>query len=399
MATAIDFEKFAYPSMTLSHRQLVASDITLGKPLPFSVYDVDGRLLLRLGIVIAMPDQLDRLIARKAIIKFEDYSAGTTRPALPASAVSHQEIAPVYEQIGSLIFTLKHIFMTALKTPEQIDLGVRIRQMATKIQALCAVERDSALAAPQLDFSNPYIVVHQIMGAVLTEVIAARQSLNAAERLPLVCAALTRDIGQLAIQNQIDQCDGPLPDSLRQALQAHPARGVELLSRAGITESTWLDAILQHHERLDGSGYPHHLQHPAISLGGRLLAIADSYSAMIKPRPYRNQAHFPSNALRDIYRKKDSSLDGDLIQTLIKEIGLFPPGSVVRLKSGEIGVIKHATHKAAEAIVFTVYDRQGMPLLEPVRRDAGHPDFEILDLVPLIDCRSAAVTIKRLWTK
>lgn len=386
--------------MTLSYRQLVASDIPLGKPLPFSVYDVDGRLLLRLGVVIAMPDQVDRLIARKAMIQVEYHDgSGRAPPAAPAAAPPSKENAPVYEQIGSLIFTLKHIFMTALKAPEQIDLDGRIRQMATRIQVLCAAERDSALAAPQLDFSNPYIVVHQIMGAILTELIAARQSLDAAERLPLVCAALTRDIGQLAIQSQIDQCEGPLPDALRQALQAHPSAGVELLRRAGITDNVWLDAILQHHERLDGSGYPHQLQPPAITLGGRLLAIADSFSAMIKPRPYRNQAHFPRNALRDMYLKKDSSLDGDLVQSLIKEIGLFPPGSVVRLKSGETGVIKHATHKAADAIVFTVYDRHGMPLLEPVRRAAGQPEFEILDLVPLIECRSAAVIIKRLWSK
>jgi HD-GYP domain-containing protein (c-di-GMP phosphodiesterase class II) len=385
--------------MTLSYRQLVTSDIPLGKPLPFSVYDVDGRLLLKQGIVIAIPDQVDRLIARKAIIRVDEYSTLSSHPAAPAAASLPHTSAPVFEQIGSLIFTLKHMFMTALKAPEQIDLAPRIWQIATRIQELCAADRDSALAAPQLDFSNPYIVVHQIMGAILAEVIAARQHLDAAERLPFVCAALTRDIGQLAIQSQIDQCEGPLPDALRQALQAHPMAGVELLSRAGITDNTWLNAILQHHERLDGSGYPRQLQHSEISLGGRLLAIADSYSAMIKPRPYRNKAHFPRNALRDMYLKKDSSMDGELVQALIKEIGLFPPGSVVRLKSGEIGVVKHATYNAADAIVFTVYDRHGMPLLEPVRRDAGQPEFEIMDQVPLLECRSAAVTIKRLWTK
>jgi HD-GYP domain-containing protein (c-di-GMP phosphodiesterase class II) len=385
--------------MTVSYRQLVASDIPLGQPLPLSVYDVDGRLLLKQGIVITMPDQVDRLIARKALIEVRDNNGA--RPLAPAAAAPapSQTSGPVFEQIGSLIFTLKHIFMTALKTPEQIDLGDRIRQMAIRLQALCTAERDSALAAPQLDFNNPYIVVHQIMGAILTELIAARQNLDPAMRLSLVCAALTRDLGQLPIQSQIDQCEGPLPDSLRQALHAHPARGVELLASAGITDNLWLEAIAQHHERLDGSGYPQQLQAPAIALGGRLLAIADSFSAMIKPRPYRNQAHFPRNALRDMYLKKDSNLDGDLIQTLIKEIGLFPPGSVVRLKSGEIGVIKHATHKAADAIVHTVYDRHGMPLREPVRRAAGQPEFEILDLVPLLECRSAAVTIKRLWNK
>jgi len=214
-----------------------------------------------------------------------------------------------------------------------------------------------------------------------------------------VCAALTRDIGMFSVQDELDRCEGAMPESLKRVVLEHPLMGAEILRRGGVQDKIWLDAVEQHHERLNGGGYPRRIQGDGICRGGRVLAIADTYSAMTKPRPYRAKEHFAQNALRDIYLQKDVSLDGDLIQAMIKEIGIFPPGSIVKLKSGEIAVIKHCTHKPADAVMYTVYDQRGMPLLEPLRREAANPNYEIVSMVPFAECRSAAVTIKRLWTK
>jgi HD-GYP domain-containing protein (c-di-GMP phosphodiesterase class II) len=385
-----------------SQRQITPVDIKLGEPLTFSVYDQEGRLLLRKGIVITMQEQVDRIILRKAVMGTDGLAASERTQSPPRSTAplrAQGEAMPVFDQMGSLILNLKHSFATALKTPDQIDLGVRVRQFAARIQALCKADIDSSLAAPHLDHANSYIIVHQVMGAVLTEVVARRAGLAEEERLPLVCAALTRDIGLFNVQAELDQASGGLSDALKRAVTEHPAVGADILRVAGIQDEMWLDAVGQHHERLDGNGYPRKLQSDGISQGGRILAIADTYSAMTKPRPYRNKEHSSQNALRDIYLQKDVSLDGGLIQAMIREIGIFPPGSIVRLKSGEIAVIKHCTHKPADAIVYTVYDQRGMPMLEPIRREAANPNYEIMGMVPFTECRSAAVTIKRLWMK
>ncbi|OWW20494.1 HD-GYP domain-containing protein [Noviherbaspirillum denitrificans] len=385
-----------------SKRQITPADIKLGEPLTFSVYDQEGRLLLRKGIVITMQEQVDRIILRKAVMG-TDGLAASERAAAPPRATpplrAQGEAMPVFDQVGSLILNLKHTFTTVIKTPDQIDLGVRVRQLAARIQALCKADIDSALAAPHLDHANPYLIVHQVMGAVLAEVTARRAGLDDEARLPLVCAALTRDIGLFEVQAELDQANGALPDALKRAIAAHPSTGAAILRSAGVDDAAWLDAVEQHHERLDGNGYPHKLQGGAVSPGGRILAIADTYSAMTKPRPYRAKEHSSQNALRDIYLQKDVSLDGGLIQAMIREIGIFPPGSIVRLKSGEVAVIKHCTHKPADAVVYTVYDPRGMPMLDPIRREAANPNYEIMGMVPFTECRSAAVTIKRLWMK
>lgn len=375
-------------------RRISRSDIQYGEPLPFPIHDTDGRLLLRQGHVITIPGQIEQLVKRGVLINIK-----TTTPHFDASPPPPEEKQPVYDQMDGLILNLKHILTTALKSPEQIDLPARINHLAGNVQFLCRDDLDSALAAPFLDIRNPYIVVHQVMGAILTEVIAGRKEMSVDERLPLVCAALTRDIGQLAIQNALEKCEGELPPDLSLSLKEHPLRGAEILFRAGVTNGAWLNAVRQHHERLDGSGYPMKLRDSHISLGARMLAISDSYSAMTKPRAYREKTFHPQNALRDIYLKKDSHMDGELIQSLIKEIGIMPPGTIVRLKNGEIAVVKNRATKPTAFSVFSVYDARGMPLVSPIRRDTHSPDFEITGMVSFEECRSAAVTIKRLWSK
>lgn len=383
-------------------RQMVVADIVLGTPIPFSVFDGHGRLLLRSGTVISMPDQVERLMLRGARVPVTPDEKNTPDPGVRPPAATPpppEEKQPVFSQMEGLTLNLRHIFTTLLKSPEQIDLASRIRNLASNIQKLCAEDIDSALAAPYLDHQSPYIVVHHIMGAVLTDLIAARKGMSPGDRLPYVCAALTRDIGQLSIQNQLEQSPSPLPEPLKKALQNHTLLGVDLLKRAGITDANWLDCVLHHHERLDGNGYPFKLAGEKIRLGPRILAISDIYSAMGRGRPYRAKAVFPQNALREIYLTKDSHLDGELIQMLIKDIGILPPGTLVKLKCGEIAVVCKRTLKADKATVFTVYNPRGMPVVDPVPRETQNPEFAITGMVPFSECKSAAILIKRLWLK
>lgn len=380
-------------------KRIVPANIVLGEPLPFSVYDENGRLLLRQGIVITMPDQVDRLIFRGAQWDDSKEPIEPERPVAPRPSAPVDEDLSPFEQLGGLMLNLKHVIGTALKNPEQIDVAARIGKIAVAVQNICAADIDGALAAPCLDYQNPYIIVHQMMGAVLTEIIAGRKELTPAQRLPLVCAALTRDLGQIPLQAELDEHLGPLPEGLRHRMHQHPNVSAELLARAGVSDAVWLQAVRGHHERLNGSGYPAARQGDDISLGARILAVADIYSAMEKPRPYRNKAHFPQNALKEIYLKKDAEIDGEMAHILVKQLGLLPPGTLVKLKCGEIAVIKSPTVKAEGATVYSIYGKTGMLLPQPVPRATSEPGYEISGLVPFAECRSASITIKQVWAK
>ena len=126
-----------------------------------------------------------------------------------------------------------------------------------------------------------------MMGAVLTELIAQSKGLDAAQRLPLVCAALTRDLGQIKLQPELDKHPGQLPEGLHAQMRQHPQLGAELLEQAGVTDKVWLETVRSHHEHLDGSGYPDGLQGDAIPLSARLMALADVFDALICARVYK----------------------------------------------------------------------------------------------------------------
>ncbi len=344
-----------------------------------------------------MPDQVDRLVARGALLDEEELRPQPIRHPGSEHPNPVQETLSCFEQMSGLIMNLKHVLMTALKSPEQINLTERTGRIAASIQDICALDIDGALAAPCLDFQNPYIVVHQMMGAVLTEIIAKRKEISSEDRKSLVCAALTRDLGQIPIQLELDNHIGPLPDAMRIKMHQHPQLSAHILEKAGVTDQLWLSAVRGHHERLNGSGYPFFLREGQIPLGARILAIADIYSAMEKPRPYRNKAHFPQNALKEIYQKKDAEIDGEMAHILINQIGLLPPGTLVKLQCGEIAVIKSPTIRAEGATVFSIYGRNGMVLTEPIMRQTTLAGYEITSLIPYTECRSAAITIKRVW--
>lgn len=377
-------------------KKIVHSDIVLGKPIEFSIYSKSGDLLFRRGSVIHMPDQVSRLLVRGAMYQDNEDAPGPHLPNEPPPPPVHED-PPPFEHLSGLLMNLKHVLSTILKSPEQIDVSARIGKIAQAVQAICQKDIDSALAAPCVDTHTPYIVAHQMMGAVLTELIAHSKGLDAGQRLSLVCAALTRDLGQIKLQPELDKHNGPLPEDLYGQMRQHPLLGAQLLEQAGVRDPVWLQAVRGHHEHLDGSGYPAGLRGDAMGLGARILVVSDRYSAMIKMRPYRPQAHFPQNALKEIYLQKDAQIDDEIARILISKVGLLSPGSIVRLKSGEIAVVKSPTVKSNAAIVYSVYGKNGMILSTPARRDTSQLGSEIVGLVPFCDCLTAAVSIRQVW--
>ena len=385
-------------------RKIVAEDIVLGKPIPFAIYDESSVLLFRQGTVISMPDQISRLVARGAQYNEQEVPADAqtyrnAQVSSPRYYLPVEEEPLPFDHLSGLILNLKHVLITTLKSPEQIDVPERIRKIASAVQSVCKKDIDSALAAPCLDTHNAYIVVHQMMGAVLTELIAQSKGLDQAQRLPLVCAALTRDVSQIPLQVELDKHVGPLPEDLRAQMRLHPAQSAELLERVGVVDPVWLQAVRGHHEHLGGRGYPAGLVDDQVSLGARILAVSDTYSAMLKVRPYRTKAHFSQNALKEIYLKKDVEIDGEIARILISKVGLLSPGTIVKLKCGEIAVVKSPTVKADAATVYSIYGKTGMLLSAPARRETSQPGYEITGLVPFADCHAAAISIKRVWTK
>lgn len=370
-----------------------ATDIALNAPIPYSIYDTQGKLLLRAGTAITIPRYLSMLLARGAY--FDRIEIQQARQATAPKKPEHGQ--SVFEQVESLLLQLKHVYATFAQQPERINLPKRIELLAQQLQQACDRDGDAALAALHLDHAAPYRVHHQMMCALLVELTMRAMSLSGVERLPLLCAALTHDIGLIEAADELENSRQPLSPTQRAMVHTHPVRATEILVREGVDDALWLDAVRNHHERLDGSGYPLARTACDIGLGGRMLAIADVYGALIRSRPYRGNAYFPQNALRDIFRAADG-FDGALTQLTIKSIGMMPPGSIVRLRNNEIGVVRSRGAELNAVRVFCVYNPAGMPMLNPIERDICNPAYSVAGKVNYDECRSAEIIMRRLWT-
>lgn len=371
-------------------KQLSRADVRVGEPLPYSVYDKDGRLLLRKGVVISFEAQVERLVTSGL---FAETKPGGQAAPLPIK----QEKTPVFDVIGSLTLRLKTTFTSFFGASPADDAAERVIAMAREIHDACARDADAAIAAIHLDFHNPYLLSHHVHSAVLCSLIGRRLCIPDSELVPVMCAALTYDIGLVDMLHLEKQCE-PLNSEQTEIVRRHSQKSVDNLTRAGINNEVWISAVLNHHERLDGSGYPQGLSGSHISRGARMLGMVDSYLAMIKNRLFRT-AKVPLVAVREVFNEKDTTFGPDICDALVRELGMYPPGTTVRLANGEIAVIKARGAKITLPHIFSVYDQTGMPLMMPRLRDATLDENVITAPVAHSECRAVESIMRRLWTR
>ena len=209
-------------------------------------------------------------------------------------------------------------------------------------------------------------------------------------------AALTHDLGLIDIQDTLDKQAAPLTPSQKARIASHPAESVQILRELGVRDPAWLDAVQHHHERIDGSGYPDRLVGDALRPPARVLAVADTYSAMVRDRPYR-KAMVSRAAMREMMVTQGKQIDQRLIQAMIKEIGVFPPGVLVKLANGEIAVVKEGLADRASPVVCAFIKPDGMPMLTLLRRETARPEYTIEGIVPFSQYRGSVSLIRGLW--
>jgi HD-GYP domain-containing protein (c-di-GMP phosphodiesterase class II) len=171
-----------------------------------------------------------------------------------------------------------------------------------------------AIVALGLKVKNREARAHNLRVARLCVHIGRQMSMSASELRVLARAGLMHDIGKLGIPTQVLEKHSPLDESEWILMRAHPEMGLTLLDRAGQSSREVL-AVLYHHERLDGSGYPYGLKAESIPIEARIVAVADTYDALTSDRPYRH-ACSPAEARRVLIEEAGLRLDSRAVSAL-----------------------------------------------------------------------------------
>lgn len=177
------------------------------------------------------------------------------------------------------------------------------------------------------------------------------------------------DVGKIKLPRALLEKPGMLTPAEFGLVKEHVKLGLDALREAGGLPAEVEQGIAQHHERIDGSGYPQGLKANQISIYGRMAAIADSFAAMITPRAYAN-AVAPQDALMKLYEGAGGSFHEPLVEQFVQAVGVFPVGSLVELSSGEIAiVVAHNRVRRLEPKVLVLTWPDKKPLGTPIERD------------------------------
>jgi len=194
------------------------------------------------------------------------------------------------------------------------------------------------ISIARLKNSDDYTYMHSVAVCALMIVLARQLDLPPQQVREAGYAGLLHDIGKMAIPAPILNKPGRLTDREFAEVREHPARGLELLKAGGVDDPVVLDVCLHHHEKVDGTGYPHRLRGEDISLFAKMGAVCDVYDAITSDRPYK-RGWDPAEAVHKMAEWSAGHFDKTVFQAFVKSIGIYPVGSLVRLTTGRLGVV------------------------------------------------------------
>jgi len=331
----------------------------LGQPLPWDLYTAAGVLVLRAGSDISDAAQM-RALRERPLFRPTSGDAGEGYP-------------------GQAIHALIQDLDAVLQNPDVDGLAASLTGIAVALIALHRADPDAALGLARLLENKARASRHCVLCALVGLSVGEQMEMSEDALKLLVCAALSMNIAAMKLHNELTDRQR-LDASEREEIAEHPGRAVNLLHAHGITDRAWLDTVFQHHENMDGSGYPVGLRGADIGLPARILRVADLYCAKISGRYYR-PPRSSIFAMQYLFGHERRKIDTQIASQLLRRYGFFPPGTLVTLSNRETAVVTRIqARKQALRHVVSVLDARQRALERPAERDTHKPGFAVAHL-------------------
>ncbi len=383
--------------------------IPLNKPLPFALRSAEGVLLANKGYVIRSASELDHMVGLGVSLNIDESDhqreyVGKLH-AMLRREVSLGVIADAHITAGDLTKRVVGDDPDAdwLDFLGRANALLRDPQKATFQKLLNSLHRDisqqaqrnpdaTLLALMHLSATElrSYSAMHAMLVCVTAE-LAAMYVLNWPQEMvdTLGRVALTMNISMTSMQDELAIQTLPLTATQKHLIEVHAAFSSEILKDLGVTDPVWIEAVFHHLDKTPG---PLAARTPTMRIA-RLIQRANLFTAMLAPRASREPMQ-PGVAMQACYFDENHDVD-EAGAALIKVLGIYTPGSYVRLATQEVAVVVRRGANTTTPRVAVLVNRQGMPTAEPMFRDTSQKDYRIVATVPHRDIK-VKLSLERL---
>ncbi|NIK12772.1 HD-GYP domain-containing protein [Alkalibacillus almallahensis] len=213
----------------------------------------------------------------------------------------------------------------------------KIRELILPLTEQAEDKRDVILKLHHYNDPKFYMYYHMVAMAVISTYLAKRLGYDESERHSVALAAYLSDLGMLKSQKDVYLKERSLDYNEYEQIQKHPIESYRLLEKEPFNQDVKI-AVLQHHERLDGSGYPLGVKMDKLHRFAKILAVADMFHAMTSERMYR-QKQSPYKVIEEMRKDQLTQLDMEVLNELVRCFVNFGNGTEVKLSNSEYGTI------------------------------------------------------------
>lgn len=275
--------------------------------------------------------------------------------------------------------------LTDIRLGKQIEMEL-VEPLVEKMVDSIFRNQDALLPLARLKEHDSYTFQHSVSVCALLVSFARSLGLERGLIKEIAIGGLLHDVGKARVPDEILNKPAKLTEAEFAKMKSHVVQSIVILQNTPGVSQIALDVAGQHHERYDGTGYPNRLKGEEISLYGRMGAIVDVYDAITSDRVY-HKGMAPTAALGRLLEWSKYHFDPVLVRTYVKCVGIYPTGSLVRLESGRLAIVReqHAEkmmQPKVQLIYHSVHKRYLKPeMLDLARpgcqdRITGHEEFE-----------------------
>ena len=304
-----------------------------------------------------LQDQLKKIVEKKPMLE-----------SRVGYAEEFEEAIKVEKEARKII----HDVMDDVRLGKQIEVE-KVTPVVEKITDSIIQNKDTLIFLGRIKQANEYTFQHSVSVCALMVSFSRALGHDRETTNEIGVGALLHDVGKMKVPEAILNKEARLTENEFGLMKSHVVHSSLILSRTpGITQAA-LDVAGQHHERYDGTGYPHGLKEDEISPYGQMAAIVDVYDAITSDRCYHKGMEV-ADALRKLFEWGKYHFNNELVHTYIRTVGIYPVGSLVKMESGMLGVVVESNPgNLMVPVVRIVYDTKRDQRLKPYNVDLSNP--------------------------